>query len=447
MRTRRVFDMCPTAFALTLAALCAAPTLAKPGTPQPHTKGGTSMKTATPMYKGELIFTPEHRHNHGSCVVEMPGGGLFTCWYRGSGERTADDVAIMGSRLTKGSHIWEKEMVISDTPGFPDTNPCIWVDPLKRLWLMHSTILNNQWESAITRVKISSSFSKPGTAVKWDKSDLMLLKPGPEFSEALVRDIPGVWEPVLQKAEPARAAKVRILMAGVLAKAKDKLAMRLGWMTRAHPTLIQLKGGGQRLLVPLYSDFYDISLVGYTDDLGETWQVSAPIISQSGVQPSILQRKDGTLLAFMRDNGPPPQRVQLSESSDEGKTWSIAHDIELPDPGAGVEAIILKSGRWLMLNNDTEDGRHSLAISVSEDEGRTWLYKKWVEHDTDPKTFGSYSYPSIIQAKDGSIHMSYSISMRKSSASEPSSGESIKHVEINEAWILDPNGRQPIQAK
>ena len=97
-----------------------------------------------------------------------------------------------------------------------------------------------------------------------------------------------------------------------------------------------------------------------------------------------------------------------------------------------------------MLNNDTEDGRHSLAISVSEDEGRTWLYKKWVEHDTDPKTWGSYAYPSIIQARDGSIHMSYSITLRKKSASDQSEGESIKHVEINEAWITDPKGRQPI---
>ena len=41
--------------------------------------------------QSELIFPPQPLHNHGSCVVEMAGGGLFACWYRGSGERGADD--------------------------------------------------------------------------------------------------------------------------------------------------------------------------------------------------------------------------------------------------------------------------------------------------------------------------------------------------------------------
>ena len=31
-----------------------------------------------------------------------------------------------------------------------------------------------------------------------------------------------------------------------------------------------------------------------------------------------------------------------------------------------------RNGRWLLVNNDTEKGRHSLAVHVSEDEGRTW---------------------------------------------------------------------------
>lgn len=394
-----------------------------------------------PVFRSELIFSPQHKHNHGSCVVEMPGGGLFACWYRGSGERSADDVAVMGSRLPSGNHVWEEPFVLSDTPGFPDTNPCLWVDPFKRLWLFHSTILNNQWESAITRVKISSHFNKPGTVPKWDLSDLMLLKPGPEFSEGVERDLERVWAPVFKIAPPDKVAKMKTLLTEARTKAKDKFATRMGWMTRAHPTLIRTTAGTDRLLVPLYSDGFDFSLIGYTDDWGATWKCSAPIIGQSNVQPSILQRKDQTLIAFFRDNGPPPQRIMQSESTDDGVTWTVAHDIVLWDPGAGVEAIKLKSGRWLMINNDTEDGRHSLAISVSEDEGRTWLYKKHVEHDEKDALHGSYAYPSIIQARNGSIHITYSITPRKTSAQDQGVGESIKHVELNEDWVIAPEGR------
>ena len=47
-----------------------------------------------PFCRSELIFPLEHWHNHGSCIVEMPRGGLLVCWFHGSGERNADDVKI-----------------------------------------------------------------------------------------------------------------------------------------------------------------------------------------------------------------------------------------------------------------------------------------------------------------------------------------------------------------
>ena len=41
-------------------------------------------------------------------------------WYRGSGERTADDVAVYGSRLKKGAKQWAEAFPVADTPGFPE---------------------------------------------------------------------------------------------------------------------------------------------------------------------------------------------------------------------------------------------------------------------------------------------------------------------------------------
>ena len=107
------------------------------------------------MYEAELIFPLETWHNHASCLVEVPNGDLLVCWFHGSGERTADDVKIEGARLRKGRHTWDPRFTMADTPGFPDGNPCMFVDPKNRLWLLHTTMLANTWESALLKVRIS----------------------------------------------------------------------------------------------------------------------------------------------------------------------------------------------------------------------------------------------------------------------------------------------------
>ena len=144
----------------------------------------------------------------------------------------------------------------------------------------------------------------------------------------------------------------------------------------------------------------------------------------------------------MRDNGPPPHRVQISQSSDRGLTWERAVDSELPNPGPGLEAIVLSNGLWLLVYNDLERGRHSLAVSLSDDEGKSWKWTRHLERDADEDVksgAGSYHYPSVIQAKDGTLHASYSFSQKRNLAKRDSSGrlagESIKHAHFNEAWI------------
>src|ERR1700687_938686 len=52
--------------------------------------------------ESELIFPPEHLHNHASCIVECPSRDLLVCWYNGSGERSADDVKVEGARKRQG---------------------------------------------------------------------------------------------------------------------------------------------------------------------------------------------------------------------------------------------------------------------------------------------------------------------------------------------------------
>jgi hypothetical protein len=79
---------------------------------------------AEPLYQAENIFMPQSLHTHGSCIVECANGDLLCCWYKGSGERRADDVGVYGARRRRGDKTWSEPFVMADTPGFPDTSPC-----------------------------------------------------------------------------------------------------------------------------------------------------------------------------------------------------------------------------------------------------------------------------------------------------------------------------------
>src|SRR5262252_3285008 len=119
-----------------------------------------SNSAQTGFCESELIFPLETWHNHASCIVELPNGDLMVCWFHGSGERTADDVKIEGARLRKGQRQWSPRFDMADTPGFPDGNPCMFVDPFRRLWFIHTTILANTWESALLKVRISDDYQR-----------------------------------------------------------------------------------------------------------------------------------------------------------------------------------------------------------------------------------------------------------------------------------------------
>jgi SAM-dependent methyltransferase len=56
-------------------------------------------------------------------------------------------------------------------------------------------------------------------------------------------------------------------------------------------------------------------------------------------------------------------------------------DLDLPNPGSGLEVLGLRSGAWVLIYNDTERGRNSLAVSLSEDEGKNWHWTRHLELD------------------------------------------------------------------
>jgi predicted neuraminidase len=386
-----------------------------------------------PLFTSELIFPLEHWHNHASMVVELPSGELLACWFHGSGERTADDVVVLGARLRPGARTWSVPFLMADTPGYPDTNATMFLDPRKRLWLLWPTILANEWHTALMKYRIASDYSGDG-APRWETSEVLHVTPGDEFTRAVSADADRML------ASAPLDPQIAIYLQRRKTDAADKLTRRLGWMTRAHPYVVD----GTRLIVPLYSDGFDFSLMAISDDWGKTWTTSVPLVGPGNVQPSLARRRDGTLVAYMRDNGPAPKRLMMSRSSDRGETWTPVEDTDLPNPGSGAEVFVLASGAWALVYNDLERDRYSLAVSLSEDEGRTWRWTRHIERDANPSDAqerGQYHYPSIIQASDGTLHVTYSYFIPAARAQKDAEGrlvrKSIKHARFNEAWIRE----------
>ena len=60
-------------------------------------------------------------------------------------------------------------------------------------------------------------------------------------------------------------------------------------------------------------------------------------------------------------------------------------------------------------------------VALSSD-GQTWQAALVLESEP-----GEYSYPAVIQARDGWVHVTYSYFVPE--------GKSIKHVRLNEDWV------------
>lgn len=370
-----------------------------------------SARAGEPTFSSRAIFPAEPKHNHASCVVELPNGDLLAVWYNGTGERQADDVKIQGARLRKGQARWGPRFTMADTPGYPDCNPALFAAPDRTLWLFWPTILDHRWEGALLKFAMAKTLPDDGPP-DWSREGVLHITPvGFDAAmDAALKDLGG--------------AKVRLdesSFARISERSKDLLYQRLGWMPRVHPTVLP----SGRWLLPLYSDTFSASIIAISDDRGASWRPSRPLIGFGNIQPSLVRKDDGTLVAFMRDNGP-HRRIRLSTSNDDGATWGPVADSPLPNPGAGIEAIRLANGHWALAYNDLPRGRHSLAVSISDDEGTTW---KWTRHlEKQPPGQGSFHYPSMIQASDGSLHVTYT------HGGTPA-GSTIQHAHFVEEWV------------
>lgn len=410
-----------------------------------------------PFFHSEIIIPFQDEHVHGSSIEQLPNGDLLVAWFQGSGERWADDVKIFGSRKKYGSDQWSAPFVLADVEGFPDINPVLFVDGKSRLWLMWYTVIANQWETSLCKYRIGEDYMNMLGAPNWNWQENLHVKPGDKAErgiqpdDSFVQSVKRQLEEYVEQAEiDANNEEVRQWRKRTLAKARGEDMMRsgriykedgayesaslgypyfrrMGWQTRNKPFITD-EG---RLIVPLYSDGFSFSLMAYTDNWGKTWEFSTPLVGGGNIQPTIAETGSGELVAYMRDNGPPPKRLHVSRSTDDGETWSLVQDSQLPNPGSAADIMTLENGNWVLVYNDTESGRHSLAVSLSEDEGSTWPWTRRLEFDKseEPVTGG---YPAIIQGKKGNLHVTYSYQLSKKNNEEQ---KTIKYVTFNEEWI------------
>jgi predicted neuraminidase len=320
---------------------------------------------AAPLYQAELVIsrvTARYPSSHASTIVELSNGDLLCAWYAGQQEG-AQDVAVWYSRKAPGAKVWTAPAILADDPKHPEGNPVLFDDPRGRLWLFYVTMYGDGWETCKVKCKWSD-----------DKGQ--------------------TW------------SGTRILR------------NELGWMTRNKPIVIDT---GDWLL-PIYDERVWTSRVMISQDSGRTWFDSQEIVAPGhpgNIQPTLAQLADHSILALMR-RGDPPERIWQSTSRDSGRAWAVPTTTGLPNPNAAVDMVRLANGHLVLAFNDTTHDRTPLTLAVSTDEGKTWGRMRNLE--TGP---GEFSYPAIIQARDGTIHVTYTYNR-----------VNIKHVALNEEWIL-----------
>ena len=162
-----------------------------------------------------------------------------------------------------------------------------------------------------------------------------------------------------------------------------------------------------------------------TPDFGKTWRTISSLKagkdSVQAIQPSILVHGNGKLQILARTRN---RAIGTAWSYDNGETWTAMEKTSLPNNNSGTDALTMQNGKHVLVYNhvlppgDLAKGpRTPLNVSLSKD-GINWKAALILEDSP----ISQYSYPSVIQTKDGLLHFVYTWRREK-----------IKHV------VVDPS--------
>jgi predicted neuraminidase len=315
------------------------------------------------IVKSEFIYQPGDV-TFPSChasTIIQNGSGLVAAWFGGTREKNPD-VCIWVSRYIKGS--WTKPAEAANGIQYKGKRyPC--------------------WNPVLYRS---------------GKRILLFYKVGPSPSQW--------WGELKTSADGGKSWSLACrLPEGIIGPVKDK------------PILL----ANGKLLCPSSTEDHGWRVhMEFTSDDGLTWERTDALndtVTAEAIQPAILLHPDNIQMLCRSTMG----NVLTSWSEDNGLTWSRLIPTTLPNPNSGIDAVTLKDGRDLLIYNHLKNGRNMLNGAIS-DNGTDWKAAFILENDQKGKEF---SYPAVIQADNGLIHITYTWNRKQ-----------IKHVIIDPAKII-----------
>jgi predicted neuraminidase len=334
----------------------------------------------------DALLTPPFESSHASMVEQTADGRLHMGWFSGSKEG-ADGVAIVYSQLDSSAAAaggkFSTAKVLSQRKGYSNQNAVLYAeDKTSTLHVFHSQQGAGAGESQATVWHLSSPVAADGTTGSFTKPTEVFTKPGSFNKNRVVERLDGSWlVPIYGQDKKPNYPKNELLKTG--GDFDDASAYKIG-----------AYGSG-------------------CDNL---------------VQPTVIRPVENKpdLIAFFRDRN--AKHIYKATSSDDGATWGSCKATVLPNNNAGIHAWQMRSGRIAMIYNPQTSGRDPLAISLSEDGGKTWPYTRIIETKTMSDSNGDeFSYPTLREDRfdDGKIHVSYTY-LR----------QTIKYSMVSEQWIM-----------
>jgi predicted neuraminidase len=125
----------------------------------------------------------------------------------------------------------------------------------------------------------------------------------------------------------------------------------------------------------------------------------------SAIQPTVLFHPNNKIQVLCRTK---EGVVASAWSSDNGKSWTPLEATNLDNNNSGIDGVTLSNGSHLLVVNPLKKGRNKLVLLGSSD-GINWTEQLVLENAEK----GEFSYPAIIQAKDGTVHISYTYNREK----------------------------------
>lgn len=304
---------------------------------------------------------------HASTVVELRDGSLLAAWFGGSAEGDPD-VAIWSARHTAAG--WSKPALLIREPDIASWNPVLFHTGDGRLWLYYKFgPVAAGWTGArIVSTDEGRTWSPPETL------------PAGLLGPIRTRPFVGPHHLVVSGSS---TESYHAWAAWIERSTNDgQTFTRIGPYTLPDAAIRALAGS------PLNGSNQKIGIAG-------------PDRTTGLIQPTVLSLGRRHLRFYARGSSN-ISRICVSDSFDNGKTWSTPRALDVPNPNSGFDLVRLHDGRIVLIYNPTTEGRSPLALAVSRDGEH---FHNFFTLESDPGE--EFSYPAILQLASGDLAATY----------------------------------------